>query len=188
MGEKVDVVMANDLYAQVTSADLRSILIPYRKDFCPGSLPSGIKNMVEEIIGALGKDKKISILRIWSHGIVEWILPDAGTEPNNDGIAKLGVDRLGNDTVGRFEADLSRLKPYFEKPASVELRGCGLAKGTGKELMQKLARMWGGVNVIASSLNEINVMWKDPANSVFITDGGEVRKARNVLNVYGQPQ
>lgn len=197
MGEKVDVVMAHDLFIQVESADLGSILIPSRTDpkkYTSGTysysetIPNGIKDMIDRIIAAVGKDKKISILRIWSHGITEWILPDAGHEPNNDGIAVLGVNRLGNNTVGSFKADLARLTPFFDKPATVEMRGCGMANGTGKDLMQELARTWGGVSVIASSLNEINVMWKDPTNSVFITNGGAVDKARNVLNVYGQPQ
>ena len=109
----------------------------------------GIKGFVEKVIYAIGADnmsrwksvepvKKISVLRIWSHGYVNF----QHSELENGNIV-FGFDNLKADNFLNFKPYLGLLTQYFARPADrVELRGCIAAKGTGEKMMLDLANLW----------------------------------------------
>src|SRR5687768_2546279 len=126
----IDVVMKADLFELVNINVTNSKIVPY--------CPRGVKDMVDQIIATVGNNK-MKALRIWSHGITHY----RGGEDYEKGNLNLGIDNIDADNIHQYESEFRRLAGYFAKPARVELRGCSPAKGTGKEMMAKMFRLWG---------------------------------------------
>lgn len=109
-------------------------------------MSNGIAQMVSDIIGAASRGS-IGVLRIWGHGWSGGQLIASGTS------AQMGVSHgsgLWAHNLRQFEAELSRLQPYFQRDGHVELKGCQVASGqAGEDFLVALARIF-GVNVIAA--------------------------------------
>lgn len=112
------------------------------------SASGGIKGFVDKVIYVIGANSmsrwkspypanKISVLRIWSHGYVNF----DHSELENGNII-FGKDNLKAENFMSFSPFLNALTPHFIKPARVELRGCIAAKGTGANMMLGLANLW----------------------------------------------
>jgi len=109
-------------------------------------MSNGIGQMVADIARVAPRGS-VEVLRIWGHGWSGGQLIAAGHS------SQLGVDHgsaLWQPNLGRFEPELSRLRPYFRGGARVELKGCQVASGdAGEQFLLGLARIF-GVNVVGA--------------------------------------
>ena len=112
------------------------------------SATGGINGFVEKVIYAIGADamsrwkspgppNKISVLRVWNHGRVNFA---DGTKENGNII--FGADNLNADNFSQYKSYLRQLFQHFARPARVELRGCIAAKGSGGRMMLDMANLW----------------------------------------------
>ncbi len=144
----VDIITDKGLFGQVEANVPKSSLVP--------AYPMNVKGMVDAIISFVGNNK-IKVLRIWSHGWTHYA--DERDYPN--GNFTVGTNNIRVETFEQFRKELDRLTSYFAKPARVELRGCSPAKGNGKDLMVKLAQLW-GVDIHGSTEKQELIFWKLP--------------------------
>lgn len=144
----IDVVVDSGLLGQVEANVPKFGLIP--------SLPLNLKGMIDSLIIFAGQNK-ISVLRIWSHGWTHY--SDNRDYPN--GNFTVGSDNVRVDSFEQHRAELKRLTPYFAPSARIELRGCSPAKGNGKDMMVKLAQIW-GADVHGSTETQELIFWKLP--------------------------
>jgi len=105
--------------------------------------------------------KRISVLRIWSHGVTHY---QDGGQYDQGGNIKLGNEKVGPDTIDRYVSSLAILTPLFEPGARVELRGCQAAYGKGSEMMLKLADIW-KAEVQGSERSQPMMSWVPPVFS-----------------------
>jgi hypothetical protein len=106
-------------------------------------------------------NNKISILRIWCHGITH----RRDETPYNKGNLNIGDDNIDADSVGSYEESLGIITKLFEpKSSRVELRGCQAALGTGAQMMLTLARLW-KTEVQGSERSQPLMTWTPPVLS-----------------------
>jgi hypothetical protein len=137
-GRNPDLVVA----AQQTAEDLglRPIIV------------RDVTQMVDAILARLNSissTERISYLQIRGHGYPgnQMIGPGESGFPTQDERI-IGV-RANGELLNRTQ--LHRLSGRFERGAVVELYGCNVAQGAaGQQLLEKLAALWGGVEVRAS--------------------------------------
>lgn len=140
----LDVIVSPDLVSDVTDNVKRSKVVPATTD--------GVRGFVEAVRHSLGRGSmtawkeignspdSIKVLRIWSHGFVNF--EHSELENGNINFGKPVINSLNAKNYKDFETNLSFLTPCFAKPARVELRGCISAKGTGNKLLLNLANLW----------------------------------------------
>jgi hypothetical protein len=132
---------------------LDSALFPNVKDNVKNpnvyeSALGGIRGFVDKVLYVIGANdmsrwksanpaNKINVLRIWSHGFVNF----ERSELENGNII-FGTDNLKAENFKSFSPVLDLITPHFVRPARVELRGCIAAKGTGEKMMIDLANLW----------------------------------------------
>jgi hypothetical protein len=126
-------------------------------------------------------NNKISILRIWCHGITHFNVTrrqsdggfiresDGGImrfeEPYNKGNLNIGNDNINAETVGKHKQSLNVITKLFEpKGSRVELRGCQAALGTGADMMLALAEIW-QTEVQGSDRSQPLITWTPPVFS-----------------------
>ena len=122
---------------------------------------NGIMAMIDAVIYAVeGKPSSIRVLRFWGHGYI-----------GGDGQIVVGDVALVHSNVDRVGVKMMRLRPYFMNGARVELRGCEVASGNGKEVMLELAKIW-NVNVQGSEKDQFSIIaWTPPVKEA-LPDGG----------------
>lgn len=158
MNVTMDVIVDEGLFASVNDNVKNSVVVKATK--------GGINGFVRSILDALGRDimtawketniksNKISVLRLWSHGYVNF----ANSEKENGNII-FGIDNLKADNFENYKTNLAALTPHFANPARVELRGCIAAKGTGRKMMIDLASLW-NVDVYGTDkYNPLILLW-----------------------------
>jgi hypothetical protein len=121
----------------------------------------GVTEFVDGIKAKAGSDK-ISVLRIWSHGVTHY--SDERQTPYNKGNVLIGRDKIDFDSIGQFESPLRNLTPLFERGARVELRGCQAALGSGAKMMLRMADIW-KAEVQGSDRSQPLVTWTPPVYS-----------------------
>ena len=146
MGLLVDAITGRNLLTVVQSN------IDGAFDATEKSIPDFVDLVIKKI-----KNDKITALRIWGHGITHY--RDESDYPNGNVI--FGPDNLNAETIDTFRPSLERLKEYFAQSARAELRGCQPGKGSGKEMMKKLAKIW-NVDVYGSERSQFLVTWNPP--------------------------
>jgi hypothetical protein len=167
MGLIVDVVTANNL-VQMVKDNIKDAF---------SATDKGVKEVIDAIIKQVGKDK-ITALRIWGHGITHY--RDDSDYPNGNVI--FGTENLDFKSIDSFEPLLRTLTPYFTKPARVELRGCQPAKGNGKEMMKRLAKIW-NVEIHGSEKSQFLITWNPP---VYIATPDGRFAVTTGIEVYGK--
>ena len=160
MGLKVDAILSSDLLTVVKDNVSRSIVV----ESTDGKVSSFVNKVITSISSTVdGGLAKISVMRLWGHGITHFA--DGGTFPNGNvlfGKEQPDRDEVFFSTFDKFSGDLGRLTPYFEQGARVELRGCSTARGEGKKLMIALADLW-QVEIDASENSQSLVtVWDRP--------------------------
>lgn len=140
----------------------------------------GVTQFFAAVKSAAG-NKRISILRIWNHGIthrnVNRLQSDGGfiresdggvmrfEEPYNKGNLNIGNDNINAESVGTYEQSLNVITKLFEpKGSRVELRGCQAALGTGANMMLALAKIW-QTEVQGSDRSQPLMTWTPPVFS-----------------------
>src|SRR5260221_7244015 len=125
MGLKMDVILSNDLLTVVKDNVSRSVVV----ESADGKVSTFVNKVISSITSAVdGGQPKISIMRLWGHGITHFA--DGGTYPNGNvifGKEQSDRDELFFSTFEQFKPNLVRLTPFFEQGARVELRGCSTA-------------------------------------------------------------
>jgi hypothetical protein len=119
-------------------------------------IPRDVGQMVDAILrrlNSVSSTERISYLQIRGHGY-------AGSQmvgPGDNGLP-INPDRIiGLQSNGELlnRTQLHRLSGRFERGAVVELYGCNVAQGAlGQQLLEKLAALWGGVEVRASDATQ----------------------------------
>ena len=122
---------------------------------------NGIMAMIDAVIYAIeGKLNSIRVLRFWGHGYI-----------GGDGQIVVGNVALVHTNVDRVGVQMMRLRPYFINGARVELRGCEVASGNGKEVMLELAKIW-NVSIHGSEKDQFLInTWTPPVKEAS-PDGG----------------
>ena len=120
----------------------------------------GVADFMEGVKSQAG-GKKISVLRIWSHGVTHYL---DGGQYDKGGNFVLGDEKVGPDTIEKYVTPLSSLTPLFEPGARVELRGCQAAYGKGSDMMLRLADIW-KVEVQGAERSQPMMSWVPPVYS-----------------------
>lgn len=134
-------------------------LVRIVKDNVPGAFEAtgvGLAEFVKVVLEKI-KDDKMKVFRIWGHGII-WTASGADY---NKGNLIFGSDNLDADTIKTYETTLVQLKPSFASNARAELRGCQAARGTGVDMMKKLAEIW-NVEVHGAEKSQFLITWNPP--------------------------
>jgi hypothetical protein len=152
VGVILDVISGQNLIAVVT------LNIPKAVDLTG----MGVSQFFAAVQKKAGSSK-ISILRIWGHGITHY--DDKFQSPYNKGNLKIGDDKIDADSVRSYEGSLGVITKLFEpKGSRVELRGCQAALGTGADMMLALANIW-QTEVQGSERSQPLMTWVPPVLS-----------------------
>ena len=167
MGVIFDVISGNNLVTVVTDN------IPKAVDLS-GMGVTQLFSAVQKKVGS----SKISILRIWGHGITHY--SDRLQTPYNKGNLNIGNDNIDADSVRSYEGSLNVITKLFEpKGSRVELRGCQAALGTGADMMLALANIW-QTEIQGSDRSQPLLTWTPP---VFSARPGGTKPLPNAMIV-----
>ena len=162
MGTTLDAISGTDLVGIVQTS------IPAAFDLSG----KGVADFMNGIKTKAGGNK-ISVLRIWSHGVTHYM---DGGQYDQGGNFLLGGEKVGPDTIDQYASSLAILTPIFEPGARVELRGCQAAYGKGKDMMLRLAEIW-KVEVQGAERSQPMIFWVPPVFSA-IPGAKSLQKAR----------
>ena len=141
-------------------------LVDVVKTNIPTAFDLSGKGVAEFVDGVKAKaaTSKISVLRIWSHGVTHYA--DERQTSYNKGNVEIGHDQIDADTIDKFAPSLQVLTPLFDRGARVELRGCQAALGTGSKMMLRMADIW-KAEVQGSERSQPLLAWVPPVYSAF---------------------
>ena len=132
-------------------------------------------------VSDMAAGKKISVLRIWSHGVTHYT---DGSQYDKGGNIKLGEEKVGPDTIDKYVSALATITPLFEPSARVELRGCQAAYEKGKDMMLKMADIW-KVEVQGAERSQPMMAWVPPVYSAM--PGARSLKAATIIEYNERP-
>jgi len=99
-------------------------------------MSNGIEQMVQDVINRVGRNGRLALLRLHSHGAPGAMNISAGHE-NMDA----HMSSLAASTLGYSGPILDRLGPYFMRAGSMELMGCNVGQGAqGRQLLDGACR------------------------------------------------
>jgi hypothetical protein len=170
MGVTLDAISGENLVGLVTDN------IPTAFDLSGKGVADFMRGVSDKAAG-----KKISVLRIWCHGVTHY---NDGTQYDKGGNIKLGEEKVGPDTIDKYVPALTIISPLFEPGARVELRGCQAAYEKGKDMMLKMANIW-KVEVQGAERSQPMMAWVPPVYSAM--PGAKSLKSATIIEYNERP-